>query len=225
MPKFVTIDGNISSGKSTIISKITEKCANIRNLIIVDEPVEEWESIKDEEGTGLLANFYLDKKKYGFKLQIMALGTRFKAIQEAFKRAEKLEQELNQEVVIFAERTILSDNHIFAEMLYVDGDIEHTDYQIYQYWYKMFKDVYKIDKAIYIKTTPEICFNRVHIRERKGEENIKLAYLDEIHRRHEMLYNEILNHCSLIINNDIDMNDDEYSAQINYIIEYMGLVV
>ena len=42
-----------------------------------------------------------------------------------------------------------------------------------------------LSALIYIQTTPEVCLERTHIRNRKGEESIPLSYLSSCHNYHE----------------------------------------
>ena len=51
-----SVDGNIGSGKSTLIkklSKVFKKLYNIK-VIYLQEPVEDWKSIKDENNINLI---------------------------------------------------------------------------------------------------------------------------------------------------------------------------
>ena len=45
-----SVDGNIGSGKSTLIKKLKKELIKIYNInvIYLQEPVDEWKSIKDE---------------------------------------------------------------------------------------------------------------------------------------------------------------------------------
>ena len=75
----LSIEGNIGSGKSTIIDYLKKKYNkdNINNeIVFLPEPVDEWETIKDEENNTILQKFYADQKKYSFTFQIMAYISR-----------------------------------------------------------------------------------------------------------------------------------------------------
>jgi deoxyadenosine/deoxycytidine kinase len=69
-------------------------------------------------------------------------------------------------------------------MLYDSGKIEEIEYSIYLRWFDEFSEN-TIDGIIYIKTTPETCLERIKKRDRKGEENLSLEYLNDCHRYHE----------------------------------------
>ena len=68
----ISIEGNIGSGKSTLLEELRLKYKDNSNIIFLKEPVEEWETIKDEKGITMLENFYADQAKYSFAFQMMA---------------------------------------------------------------------------------------------------------------------------------------------------------
>ena len=53
-----SIEGNIGSGKSTMISKLQKSLYYLKNkqIIYLPEPVKIWESIKDGNGKTILEN-------------------------------------------------------------------------------------------------------------------------------------------------------------------------
>ena len=53
-----SIEGNIGSGKSTIVKHLQHMMQDGQSFVFVQEPVDTWEEIKDEEGVSILANFY-----------------------------------------------------------------------------------------------------------------------------------------------------------------------
>ena len=73
IPKFLFLEGNIGSGKSTFLKELQKYFPNIK---FINEPVETWESIVDESGNNMIENYYKDNKKYAFSFQVMAYGTR-----------------------------------------------------------------------------------------------------------------------------------------------------
>ncbi len=52
----ISIEGNIGSGKSTIIDFL--KSLNNENIVFVDEPVDEWLKIKSNKKNGLFKLFF-----------------------------------------------------------------------------------------------------------------------------------------------------------------------
>ena len=72
----VSFDGNIGSGKSTMMKKAHEFYRNSANVIFAEEPIGKWNQIKDKNGTEILKLFYQDQEKHAFKFQIMAFVSR-----------------------------------------------------------------------------------------------------------------------------------------------------
>ena len=83
MSQIISIEGNIGSGKSTILKSLKEHFENSRNIIFLQEPVDEWATIKDKEGNTILSKFYGNQKKYSFAFQMMAYISRLNLLMNA----------------------------------------------------------------------------------------------------------------------------------------------
>ena len=71
MPKIISIEGNIGSGKSTFVNYLKNNLDE-KKYCIVDEPVNIWKEITDISGNNIISKFYEDKEKYGFSFQMLA---------------------------------------------------------------------------------------------------------------------------------------------------------
>lgn len=176
MAQIITIEGNIGSGKSTLLAHLKEKYKNDDTILFLREPVDEWESIKDENGVTMLQKFYSDQKTYAFSFQMMAYISRLSLLKEAVKT--------NPNSVIITERSLTTDKMVFAKMLFDNGNIEDVNYQIYLKWFDSFVSEYPINKAIYVNSSPTVCYDRIHERSRLGESHIPLEYLDSCDKYH-----------------------------------------
>ena len=58
--EIISLEGNIGSGKSTFLKHLQTDFhnKNYNNIIFVDEPVDEWNQIKDDLGETILSKFY-----------------------------------------------------------------------------------------------------------------------------------------------------------------------
>ena len=65
MSTIFSIDGNIGSGKSTILTSLKIIFNNKKDVIFLDEPVSEWEKIKDKNDVTILEKFYNTIEVYG----------------------------------------------------------------------------------------------------------------------------------------------------------------
>jgi deoxyadenosine/deoxycytidine kinase len=208
MSQIITIEGNIGSGKSTLLDYLKEKYAGSRDSIIfLREPVDEWENIQDENGTTILQKFYADQKAYSFSFQMMAYISRLVLLKEAVEK--------NPNATIITERSLITDKMIFAKMLYDSGNIQHVDYQIYSKWFECFANDYPINKVIYVNSSPEICYERIHERARLGESVIPLDYLkicDSYHKKMILSFseNEKISVMELDGNTNIKIKENEH---------------
>ena len=199
MVKIFSIEGNIGSGKSTLVKRLQEKYTN---FIYLPEPVDLWNEVKDSQGISILEKFYKDKKGYSFSFQMMAYITRLSQIRNYIKTVPG-------DATIITERCLYTDRYVFAKMLYDTGFIEEIEYTIYIKWFSEFEEYSKLDRIIYIKTDPEVCQERINKRNRKGEENIPLSYLQDCHTYHENwmdLERDLNNHMIVIDGNKKDID-------------------
>ena len=162
-----TFEGNIGSGKSTLLKKL-EQNNMIKNVVYLQEPVDIWNTIKDNKGETILEKFYKNQVKYSFSFQIMAYISRLSQLKVCIKN--------NPNKIILSERSILTDKNIFAKMLFDDGKIEDINYKIYLKWFDEFISEFNFKGIVYLKTSPENCNRRIKERNRKGENNISIEY-------------------------------------------------
>ena len=171
----ISLEGNIGSGKSTLLQRLKDTHPD---WIFLDEPVSIWKQVKNETGKDIIECFYEDQEKYAFSFQILAYITRLKKLLEALKTYPS-------STVLVTERSIETDHYVFAKMLYDDGKISPLDWQIYQQYIQTFTDQSKVDALVYVRTSPETCQERIQVRDRNGESNICLEYLQSCHNYHE----------------------------------------
>tara|TARA_B110000879_G_scaffold201357_1_gene276371 strand:+ start:40 stop:681 length:642 start_codon:yes stop_codon:yes gene_type:complete len=209
MCQIYSIEGNIGSGKSTLVRILKKYFKDNDNIIFADEPVEEWMSIKDNNGEDILSKFYRDQHKYGFSFQMMAYISRISILKKLVKE--------NPNSIIFTERSVYTDKKVFAQMLYDQGKIEQIDFIIYNKWFEHFLDEIDITGVIYIKTDPVNCFERIIKRNRKGE-TIPLEYLQMCHNYHEKWLDEQSNVQRFDGNFNLNEDIDSYSYMINNIV-------
>ena len=186
----VSIEGNIGAGKSTLVKQFQE-CSTSSNIDIIclQEPVDEWNEIKDENGVTILENFYQDQTKYAFSFQMMAYITRLKRLMDTIE--EHTQSKTNSpKTIIVMERSLWTDKNIFAKMLYDDGKIGKMEYEIYNRWFNVFIEKIPLINVVYLKVDPTTCQERIQTRNRKGEENITIDYLKSCHDYHEKWLNE-----------------------------------
>lgn len=199
MSQIISIEGNIGSGKSTILNSLKQHFKENKNIIFLQEPVAEWDKIRDKNNITILSKFYENQKKYSFSFQMMAYISRLSLLKDTIEK--------NPESIIITERCLNTDRHVFAKMLYDSGNLEDIEYQIYLQWFDHFSNIMKIQKIIYLKTDPKTCHSRINKRNRDGESNISIDYLENCHNYHEVMINNFKK-TSIVIDSDIDTDID-----------------
>ena len=215
-PIIVSIDGNIGSGKSSVVRYFEKNFANYCaskdyacKVCFLEEPVSTWESIKDEHGKSIIENFYENNERYSFAFQMMAYISRLSLLKEAVKE--------NYDVII-TERSIYTDKNVFAKSLYDCKKMNAIEYQIYSMWFDEFSTIIKSMKMVYIRTSPEICDLRVKLRNRQGE-TIPLQYLKDCHYYHDVWLNnplKIEQGLVLVINGNEETNTSQFIENTFY---------
>ena len=179
-PLIISIEGNIGSGKSTILDHLETSMGDLSaRVVVLKEPLGVWEAIKDPKtGENILEKFYKDQSKYAFSFQVMAYASQLSLIRQTIEKNPNC-------AVIVCERSLEADKHIFAKMLHDDGVIEDINYQIYQSFCKEFAREFGLDSIVYIDADAEVCHERVGKRSRQGEGGIPLEYLQKCKKYHD----------------------------------------
>ena len=208
-----SIEGNIGSGKSTLIKYLNEYL-DPELFVFIQEPIEDWKQIVDPETKqNKIEQFYGDMKTHAFSFQMMAYISRLVKIKEALKKYP------NKHIIV--ERSLYTDKNVFAKMLYEDKLIGETDYQIYNQWFSHFIEELPPIHYVYLQTNPEIALKRIRKRNRSGEESITIEYIQRCHQKHkEWLLMEPSKH--LIINGNRERNTKEdYTHIMDMIKKFM----
>jgi deoxyadenosine/deoxycytidine kinase len=205
--KIVSIEGNIGSGKSTLLENLKKYYSSNTNVIFLREPVDDWEKIKDDKGNTMLQKFYADQEKYSFAFQMMAYISRLKILRDTVKNISK--SLCDKKYIIITERSLHTDRHIFAKMLYDQGKIENVCYDIYLTLFDEFTKDFPINYSVYVNTDPKICYERIHKRARIGEEIIPLNYLNDCHNYHEEFLDRNNTFEKINLDGNIDICEDK----------------
>lgn len=235
-PRIFSIEGNIGSGKTTLFNKLRKEMES-QTICFVKEPVDEWEKIKDNSGESILSLFYKDKKSNAFTFQVMAYLTIIKEIKKCIEENPKCK-------IIICERSFISSQTIFTNMLHDDGYISDVQYQIYKL---MCTDCpFNLAGTIHLDVSPETCARRIISRGRKGEEEIPMDYLEKCQQYHNMWMNKqdyvnILEtnfkieeyrqlpflerkKLKIVIDDNMDLLFDEIVYMVNFLIDVSSLL-
>ena len=112
------IGENIEVGKSTLVDYLKNNYTD-KNIVYLQEPVDEWNNIKDENNITILEKFYANQTKYSFAFQMMAYISRLDLLRNSIKN--------NPNSIIITERSLFTDKYVFAQMLYDSKKMEKIE--------------------------------------------------------------------------------------------------
>ena len=166
MTIIISIEGNIGSGKSSVIEKLKK---NYPNFYYLQEPVDVWTKYTDENGKTILDLFYENNTRWAYTFQNLAYITRIQqilAVKDIYD-------------VIITERSIFTDRNVFAKILEQDGHINKIEKSLYDQWFELLKKDVKVDGYIYIKADPKVSHERI----RKKKPTRRRKYPNRIFRK------------------------------------------
>ncbi|XP_032596639.1 deoxynucleoside kinase isoform X2 [Drosophila grimshawi] len=194
-PYTVLIEGNIGSGKTTFLNYF-QKYKN--EVTLITEPVEKWRNVN---GVNLLDKMYKDPKKWAMPFQSYVTLTLLQAHTAATDKKLKI-----------LERSIYSARYCFVENMYRNGSLEPGMYNTLQEWFKFIDEAIHVqaDLIIYLRTSPEVAYERIRERARSEESCVPLKYLQELHELHEdwLIHHRRPQHCKvLVMDADLKLED------------------
>ena len=172
------IQANIGAGKTSLLQQLKTLTFEKPHVILFEQ-VDEWTKYKDKDGNDILNLFYKDQEKYSYVFQTYVLFSRISYMLKTIKE--------NPNSIIICERCHLTDLYVFAQSLYEQGKLTDIEINTYKLWHGKLRDMFniKISGVIYLKTVPETCLTRIHLRSRTAENTIGIEYLEHLHRKHE----------------------------------------
>ncbi|CAN2389481.1 deoxycytidine metabolic process [Pristimantis euphronides] len=165
----ICVEGNIASGKTSCLQYFS----NTENLEVLTEPVAKWRNVQGHNPLGLM---YTDPTRWGLTLQTYVQLTMLDVHTKPSPAPVKM-----------MERSIYSAKYIFVENLYKSGKMPEVDYAVLTEWFNwIIKNIdLSVDLIVYLRTSPETCYQRLKMRCREEERVIPLEYLYAIHGLYE----------------------------------------
>jgi deoxyadenosine/deoxycytidine kinase len=157
---FVSVAGNIGSGKSSLTKMIADNLGWLPYF----------ESVQNNP---YLKDFYKEMKRWSFQLQVYFLSHRF----QVHKRI------IASKKSVIQDRSIYEDVEIFARNLYLMGRMEKRDYENYRnLFYEMVDYLQPPDLIVYLKADVETLIKQIRLRGREFEKSIEPKYLLRLNR-------------------------------------------
>lgn len=198
-PFTIAVEGNIGAGKSTFL----EHYSKVKPIEILPEPVYKWRNM---QGKNLLELSYQDPDRWSHLVQSYIQLT----------MAENHVQKLSPgKQIKMLERSIHSSRHCFIQNFYDTGKMSEAGYQVLVEWFDFLTNKNNqmdvgVDMFIYLRTSPQVAYQRVRQRARKEEEVVALEYLTQIHNLHEKWMESLANEGNipvLVVDADKDVKE------------------
>ena len=154
--KYITIEGNIGAGKTTL-AQMLQKELNA-NLIL--------EQFADNP---FLPKFYADKDKYSFPLELSFLAERFKQLKEMLNTRDLFNQ------------FVVSDYLFIKSKLFAKVNLQEDEYKLYETIFDIiYLNLPKPDLIIYLHAPLSKLKSNIKLRGREYEQNIADEYLVDL---------------------------------------------
>jgi deoxyguanosine kinase len=153
---FIAVEGPIGAGKTTLATMLSQEL----NLPLVKEIVEE---------NPFLASFYQDIDEWSFQLEMFFLCNRFKQLEDT--GAHYIQQNT----------PVISDYHIYKNMIFADRTLKGTKRDKYrQIYHLLTDDLPKPNLVLYIEAELDTLMQRINKRGRSFEQDMDPAYMEQL---------------------------------------------
>ena len=185
-PLFVTVEGPIGVGKTTMTHLIAERLSARVLLEVVEE-------------NPFLADFYSDRDRYAFQTQLFFLLSRYK------QQADVMQGDL------FAPGGVVADYILDKDRLFATMTLSGDELNLYnRLWRVLSPQASKPDLVILLIARVDVLLERIKRRGRPFEEGFDRAYLEELIGIYSDYFHEYSKSPLLVIDSsEVDFVHDE----------------
>ena len=200
IPRFITIEGPIGVGKTTLAKRLAESF-NYETML------------ERAEENPFLAGFYKNRRQNALATQLSFL----------FQRAQQI-QDMRQQDLFSPVR--ISDFLIEKDRLFARANLDDNEFNLYEQVYSQITiDAPKPDLVIYLQAPVDALMDRILQRGISVERSIDRDYLELLNEAYSEFFLYYDDAPLLIVNcADIDFinNDDHYLTLIDYMLNVRG---
>jgi deoxyguanosine kinase len=152
---YIAIEGVIGAGKTTLAKMLA---AELGAELLLD----------DAMNNPFLVDFYKDKKRYGFSVQLFFLLTRYQQQQSLIMRD------------LFAQK-IIADYSFARDHVFATVNLSSRELTLYEKLLPLLKsEIPKPDLTIYLQTSSDVLRERIRKRNFGFERSIDVEYIEEL---------------------------------------------
>jgi len=168
-PFIVSIEGNIGSGKSTMLNYFDR----FKDVELIPEPVAEWCNVN---GHNLLGKLYEDPNRWSFQFQSYVQLTRLQLLKKPTTCSVKI-----------IERSLQNNRYCFLENHRKEETLQPAELSVLYNWFSFLENNMEIhlDLIVYLRTSPEVAYDRLKQRGRKEEAGVPMEFIQHLHQCYE----------------------------------------
>ncbi|MEW5923654.1 MAG: deoxynucleoside kinase [Candidatus Zixiibacteriota bacterium] len=195
-PNYIAIEGVIGAGKSTLARMLAQK---IGAELLSD----------DAMNNPFLVDFYKDRKRYAFSVQLFFLLTRYQQQQQSLLVRD-----------LFAEK-IVADYSFIRDHIFATVNLSKRELILYERILPLLKsDIPKPDLTIYLQTSTPMLLDRIKKRNFGFERNIDIDYINDLNEAFNYFFFHYDDSPLLVVKtDDIDFvaNQDDFENLVEEI--------
>ncbi|KAA3634875.1 MAG: deoxynucleoside kinase [Bacteroidetes bacterium] len=174
--KFITIEGNIGAGKTTLTHMLSK---DFNYKIILEE-------FSDNP---FLPFFYKNPERYAFPVELFFMAERHKQLQEELAKKDLFQQ------------SVVADYFFLKTLLFAKNNLNEEEYRLFQRLFDVLNLSFPApDILVYLHRPVENLLQSIKVRGRAYEQVIKAEYLSEIQAAYFNFFKTDVNFPVLIIN-------------------------
>lgn len=163
---YLTIEGNIGAGKTTLAHKMAE---HYQAKLVLEEYAE----------NPFLPLFYKEPTKHAFQLELSFLAERYQQILAELANRNLFHQ------------TIISDYLIHKCLIFARTNLDKQTFQLYNQLYKLIiKSMPRPELIMYLYNDTDRLLSNIAKRGREYEQEIKASYLNKIHKNYMTFFRQ-----------------------------------
>ncbi|XP_059174454.1 thymidine kinase 2, mitochondrial-like [Physella acuta] len=167
----IAVEGNIGSGKTTLLQHFQQ----LPYCQVIGEPLDKWTDIK---GHNALALLYEDSERWSFTFNMFAQLTRVQMHNQPHNPSRPIKM---------LERSLYSTRYCFVQNSYLDKTINGFEYSVLNQWfdYLVSSGNAPVDLIVYLRASPENCYERLKKRCRREEVGVPFAFVESLHKLYD----------------------------------------
>lgn len=181
------------------------------------EPIERWTAPTPGLGNrSALDMMYSDPVRNGFAFQMLAM----------LSRLEQVAHHNNSYRTVFSERGPWSDASVFGRTMHRRGQLTDEEMHVYSCWAQALRHgsvlgLPSLSGIVYMRSSPNVCAQRIKVRGRPSEMSIGMDYLSELHDAHERYIQEQQASGVPVLVVDADTLRDDGLSHIDVVVKIM----